>query len=123
MDRDKTNAGYSPISVDDFTEAVAEVLYRKGYKDIVTFDEIVKYALDVKKVNPKVASFVVSVKKNYDPQNENDKLVIVQGLLDEKNKPISSDGEEAESHIIHTRTIDKKFLSVLNGEEIKIIKL
>lgn len=122
MNGNKTNDGYLAVSIEDFTDAVAEVLYRKEYNEIVTFDEIVQYALDAKKVNPKIAAFIVSVKKNYDPQNENDKFIIIQGLLDKKNKPISFDGQESESRIIHTKTIDKKFLYVLDGAETKIIK-
>lgn len=122
MNGNKTNDGYLAVSIEDFTDAVAEVLYRKEYNEIVTFDEIVQYALDAKKVNPKIAAFIVSVKKNYDPQNENDKFIIIQGLLDKKNKPISFDGQESESRIIHTKTIDKKFLNVLDGAETKIIK-
>ena len=123
MNKDKANDGYPSITIDTFTDAVAEVLYRSGYKEIITFDEITQYALDMKKNNPKVVAFVVSVKKNYDPKNENDKLIIIQGLLDAENKPISLNGKESESRIIHTRTIDKKFLNILNGSETKIIKL
>lgn len=123
MYKDKIKNRLSSISIDDFTDAVAEVLYRKGYKESVSFDEIVKYALDAKKANPKVASFIISVKKNYDPQNEKDKFLIIQGLLDEDNQPISIDGKEAESRIIHAGTVDKKFVNVLNGAETKIIKL
>lgn len=123
MKKDKARGGYSSISIDDIADAVAEILYRKGYKESVSFNEMVQFALDAKKTNSKIAAFVVSVKKNYDPQNENDKFVIVQGLLDAKNEPISLDGKEAESRIVHTRTIDKKFLDVLNGAETKIIKI
>ncbi|MCM1251675.1 MAG: hypothetical protein NC321_02555 [Clostridium sp.] len=123
MNRDKGNEKHSSISINDFTDAVAEVLYKKGYKEIVTFDEIVQYALVRKKSNSRIKAFVVSVKKNYDPQNGNDKLIIVQGLLDEDNKPISLDGKESESRIIHTRTIDKNFIDVLNGAESKIVRL
>lgn len=123
MNKDKAMSGYSSILIDDFTDAVAEVLHRKGYKESVSFNELVQFALDAKKTNSKIAAFVVSVKKNYDPQNENDKFVIVQGLLDAKNEPISLNGKEAESRIVHTRTIDKKFLDVLNGVETKIIQL
>lgn len=123
MNKDKVNKKRSTISIDDFMDAVAEVLYRKGYKEIVAFDEVVQYALEEKKKNSKIEAFVVSVKKNYDPQNENDRLIIIQGLLDENNKPISLDGKESESRIIHTRTIDKKFLDVLNGAETKMVRL
>ena len=122
MNRNKANNRHSLVSLDDITDAVAEVLYRKGYKEIVTFNEIAQYALDAKKANPEIAAFVVSVKKNYDPQNENDKLIIIQGLLDANNKPISLDGKDSESRIIHTGTIDKKFLDVLNGAETKVVK-
>lgn len=113
----------SSISLDDITEAVAEVIYRKGFSEIVTFKEIADYALEEKRKNPKIMAFVVSVKKNYDPQNENDKYIVIQGLLDKNNKPISLDGKESESRIIHTRAIDKKFVDVLNGSETKIIRI
>ena len=98
------------------------MLYRKGYKEIVTFDEIVQYAIEERKVNPQIGAFVVSVKKNFDPQNENDKLIIIQGMLDGNSKPLSLDGKESESRIIHTRTIDKKFLDMLNGADTRIIR-
>lgn len=113
----------SSMSIEDFTDAVAEVMYRKGYKEIVTFKDVVDYAMKKKKNNSKISAFVISVKKNYDPQNENDKYIIVQGFLDENKKPISLDGIESESRIIHTRTIDKKFIDVLNGAETRIVKL
>lgn len=122
-DKDKACGERLSATLEDFTDAVAEVLYRKGYKEIVTFDEITKYAIDEKKDNPEVAAFVVSVKKNYDPRNKNDKLVIIQGLLDAKNKPVTLNGKESESRIIHAGTIDKKFMNVLNGAETQIIKL
>lgn len=111
------------ISVEDMTEAVAEVIYRKGFCEIVTFKEVADYALEKKKKNSKIAAFVVSVKKNYDPKNENDKYIVIQGLLDKENKPISLNGKESESRIIHTKTIDKKFIDVLDGLETKIIRI
>ena len=122
MNGDKFNI-FSSISLDDFTDAVAEVLYRKGYKEIITFKEIVEYAIEAKRNNSKVAAFVISVKKNYDPQSDNDKLIVIQGLLDANNRPISFDGKQSESRIIHTKTIDKKFIEVLNGAETKIVKI
>ncbi len=102
---------------------MAEVLHRKGFREIVTFDEVVQYALEEKKKNAVIGAFVVSVKRNYEPRNENDKFLVIQGLLDGNNRPITSDGKEAESRIIHTGTIDKKFVVVLNGAETKMVKL
>lgn len=122
MNKDTGSKKHLFISMDEFTDALAEVLYRKGYKEIVTFDEIVQYAIEERKTNPQIEAFVVSVKKNFDPQNENDKFIIIQGLLDGNNKPISLDGKETDSRIIHTKTIDKKFLDMLNGAETRIIR-
>ena len=51
--------------------------------------------------------------------NESDIII----LLDKDNKPIFLDEKESESRIIHTRTIDKKFIDVLNGSETKIIRI
>lgn len=110
-------------AVDDVTEAIADVWHRKRYRDIVSFDEILQYAYDEQKKYAQIEAFVISVKKNYDPQNENDQFIIIQALLAGDNQPISFDGEEAESRMIHTRTIDKKFLDMLDGAETKIFKL
>ena len=121
--KDDKKIDISSMSLDDFTDAVAEVMHRKSYKEMVTFKEVADYAIDEKKKNSSISAFVISVKKNYDPQNENDKYIIVQGFLDKNKKPISFDGRESESRIIHTRTIDKKFIDVLNGAETRIIKL
>lgn len=123
MNNDKTNKGRLSQSINIFADAVAEVVSRKGYKEVVVFDEIAQYALDAQKTNPRVAAFIVSVKKNYDPKNENDNFIVIQGLLDANDKSISFNGKESESRIIHTRTIDKKFLDVLNGSETTIVKL
>ena len=82
-----------------------------------------EYDHEEKKKDSRIEAFVISVKKNYDPQNENDKLIIIQGFLDKNNRPISLDGKEAESRIVHTRTIDKKLLDILNGAETKMVKL
>lgn len=113
---------YSSISLNDLTDAVVEVLCRKEYKEVATFDEIVEYAVEAKRKNHRISAFIISVKRNYDSRNDNDKLIIIQGLLDSNNKPISHNGIEAESRIIHARTIDKKFIDVLNGEETKIVR-
>ena len=111
------------ITIDECADAFAEILYQKTFKEIVTFQEIVEYAISEKKKNYQIASFIISVKKNYDPHNANDKYVVIQGLLDMNNKPITLNGKDSESRIIHTRTIDKKFIDVLNGSETKIIRL
>ena len=109
--------------IEDFTDAMADVLHKKSFKEIVTYDEVVRYVLESKKQNTNIVSYIVSVKKNYDPQNENDKFIIIIGLLDGMNKPISLNGKDAESLIMHTKTIDRKFIDILNGTETKIIKL
>lgn len=109
--------------VENFTDAMVEVMYRKNYKEIVSFEEIAKYAIEEKKKNSKIAAFIISVKKNYDPKTENDEYIIIQGLLDKNNRPIVLNGKDSESRIIHTKTIDKKFLEVLNGSETKIVRI
>lgn len=123
MNTEKGRERRASMFLDDFADAMAEVAYRKEFKETVTFDEVVQYALEEKKKEAKIEAFVVSVKKNYEPKNENDKFLVIQGMLDGNNKPITFDGKKSESRIIHTRTIDKKFIEVLNGAETKLIKL
>ena len=49
MNRNKGNKRNLSIFIDDFTDAMAEVLHRKEYRELVTFDEIVHYAMEEKK--------------------------------------------------------------------------
>ena len=72
--------------------------------------------------NVSAAGFVLSVRKNLDPRNENDNYIIVQGLVDLQNKPITVNGESV-SRIIHTRTIDDALIKALNGKESVIFRV
>lgn len=120
---DNSRTHDSSFFVDDLLDAISEVMHVKNFKEIVTFEEIYQYAYEQKKDNPKVAAFIVSVKKNYDPKNDRDRLIIVQGLLDYNKKPISLNGKEAESRIIHTGNIDRRFIDVLNGSDTTIVMI
>ena len=111
------------LSLNDLLDVVSEVICVKNFKEIVTFEEIYRYAYEQKKVNPVVAAFIVSVKKNYDPKNDRDRLIVVQGLLDSEKKPISLNGKESESRIIHTGNIDKRFIDILNGSDTTIVMI
>ena len=103
-------------------EAVAEAIHQQGYKEIVCFDDCVNFYRECKLENPDIRGFVISVKKNYDPRNENDKFVVIQGMIDENNHPITLGNQEGQSRIIHTKTVDKKMVDFLNGEETKVVK-
>ena len=94
----------------------------RDYKEIVYLNECLEFYKECKRQNPAVAGFIISVKKNYDQQNENDKFLVIQGMIDRDNRPISTDGERSLGRIIHTKTIDQKILTLLNGEESRIIK-
>jgi hypothetical protein len=94
-----------------------------SYKEIVTFDSCMNFYRESKAKLSNAASFILSVKANPDPKNENDKYVVTQGILDENNKPISLDGMSCRSRVIHTGKIDKKMIDNLGGQETRIFKV
>ncbi len=106
---------------DEFTDAAAQYMYIKGYKEIFTLEECLAFYKECKGKNSDVAGFIISVKKNYDPQSENDKLIIIQAMLDKNNKPIETEDADTLSRIVHTRTIDNQLVSLMNGAETKIV--
>lgn len=99
-------------------DAIAERRYQEGFLPMVTLDDCIRYYREesAKLQGINAAGFILSVKKNLDPRNENDNYIVVQGLVDERNKPVMAGGESV-SRILHTKTIDNALIKVLNGGE------
>lgn len=105
-------------------DALAEQQYQRGFLQVVTLKDCIRYYKEeTSKIRGAVAAgFVLSVRKNLDPRNENDNYVVVQGLVDGQNKPITVNGESV-SRIMHTRTIDDALIKALNGKESGIFRV
>ena len=105
-------------------DAMAEQQYQRGFLQVLTLKDCIHfYKEEAKKLKGTVAAgFILSVRKNLDPRNENDCFVAVQGLIDEQNKPITVNGESV-SRIIHTRTIDDALIQALNNTESVIFRV
>lgn len=97
--------------------------FEKSCLPVVTFDYCVQWAMEMKKEYPQSVRFLISVKENPDPRNENDNLCVIVAMLDENNKAITIDGEKGISTIFHGKTIDKKLIDSLNGKQLIIGKL
>ncbi|MBD5103196.1 MAG: hypothetical protein HDT27_11035 [Subdoligranulum sp.] len=106
------------------TDALAEQQYQRGFLQVVTLKDCIRYYKEEagKIQGAAAAGFVLSVKKNLDPRNENDNYIVVQGLVDGQNKPITVNGESI-SRIMHTRTIDDALIKALNGKESGIFRV
>lgn len=111
------------IKLDDVIDAIAEVIKQKDYKEIYTFDECVNFYKMCERAYPSVSGFVLSVKKNYEPKNNNDNLIIIQAMIDSQKQPVKDNLGESLSKIEHARTIDKKLLTWLEGKETKIMQV
>lgn len=106
--------------LDLVVKGIAEVKYSQSFKEQVTFKECVEFCMEGKRRYPDVEGFIVSVQKNYDPRNENDALIIVQSLLNGQGKPVSTNGEDTVSRVLHTKTIDEDLARFLDGADKKI---
>lgn len=105
-------------------DALAEHQYQRGFLQVVTLKDCVRYYKEEagRLQGAAAAGFVLSVRKNLDPRNENDNYIVVQGLVDGQNKPITVNGESV-SRIMHTRTIDDALIKALNGKESGIFRV
>ncbi len=110
------------VFAENCAKSIEEKNFEKNCLAVVTFDRCKKWALDMKKEYPQSAGFVVAVKDNPDPQNENDKICVIIGMIDEKNKVVTMDGKMGISTIFHGGTIDSKMLDELNGNSSKIYR-
>lgn len=110
------------IRMDDVLDAFTEVIRRRDYKEVYTFEDCMGFYQTCKKAYPSVTGFVLSVKRNYEPKCENDRLIIIQAMIDEQRKPVQDTKGESLSKIEHAKTIDKKLLTWMEGKETKIMQ-
>lgn len=112
--------------LDQMAENMADSIEERSFAQrclpVITFDYCLTWAMNMKKEYPQCAGFVAAVKQNPDPRNENDLLCVIIGMMDAQNKAISLDGKKGISTIIHGKTVDKKMLDYLNGNESAIYK-
>ena len=108
----------------NLTDALSEYQYQRGFLQVVTLKDCISYYQEESKKfqGEPISGFILSVRKNPDPRNENDNFVIVQGLIDKDNKPIVVNGESV-SRIMHARTIDDALIKALKGKESGIFRV
>ncbi|MBD5142039.1 MAG: hypothetical protein HDT22_00255 [Ruminococcus sp.] len=113
-------------SFDSYAEKRADEIeiqnFARNCLPVVSFDRCYKWAVEMKKDYPQSAGFIIAVKENPDPRNENDRICVIVGMLDAQNKSISMDGVKSISTIFHGKTIDSKMIDCLNGREKLIVK-
>lgn len=102
--------------LDEYIDDIEKKNFDKNCLPVISFDRCHKWALDMKKQYPQSAGFVIAVKDNPDPRNENDRICVIIGMIDANSKVITIDGQHGISTIIHGKTIDEKFLDTLNGK-------
>lgn len=102
-------------------DAITEHRYQQNFLQIVTLSDCIRYYKEEAGKLPYMAAagFVLSVRKNLDPRNENDNYIVVQGLVDRWDRPITVNGESI-SRVMHTKTIDDDLIKALNGKETMI---
>ena len=108
----------------NLVDAWAEHQYQCSFLPVVGLKDCIQYFKEEagKLQGAKAAGFVLSVRKNPDPRNENDNYIVVQGLVDSQNKPVVVNGESV-SRITHTRTIDDALIKALNGKKSGIFRV
>lgn len=113
------------MGLNDLVDMVAEKEYQNAFLPVVYLKDCVQYFKEESRRLSGLclpAGFVISVKKNYDPRNENDLFIVVQGLVDASRKPIVCNGESV-SRVMHTRTIDSALIQALGGKETGVFML
>lgn len=110
--------------ISGIANALTEHRYQMGFLQIVRLSDCINYYKEEagKLQGDAAAGFILSVRRNLDPRNENDNYIVVQGLVNRRNEPIAVNGESI-SRIMHTRTIDDDLIKALNGQETMIFSL
>lgn len=105
--------------INGLADELAERIYEENFSPMVTLKECIQYFTETsKKLSGKieVGGFILSVKENAEPKNENDAFIIIQGLIDRQQKPIIYNGETI-SRVLHAKTIDAALIRALDGKD------
>ena len=108
---------------DKFADEFVTSMEEKMYEDKFCFDSCIKFCKEQKSKIPAVAGFVLSVKKNDNYPNTLGKYIIIQGLIDRNDKPISLDGKECVSRTIRADDVDEKTITYLDGDTTRIFTI
>lgn len=111
---------------DNLAEKVAECweqeTYQKNCLPVVKFDDCVSWAKRMRELFQQSAGFIINVKNNSVPKNENDLIVVTVAMLDINQQPVAYDNDSGVSTCMHGKTIDEKLLNVLNGTNSIMLK-
>lgn len=122
----KTVAG-AMMAMNRFTDQVADEIVAsmedKMYEEKFCFDSCIKFCNENKVKYPNVAGFVLSVKKNCKYPETRGKYIIIQGLVDKNDKPVSADGKNSISRTIRADDVDEKTITYLDGDTTRIFTL
>ena len=109
------------IVVHTIADDIANAESQEPFLGILTWQDCKEWFLSCcdKNKNQAIGGFIISIKENKTPKNDNDRFNVLQALIDINKKPIVVNGETV-SRIIHTRTMDDALIRVMNGNEKQI---
>ncbi len=111
---------------DNLTEKVADYLeqetYQKNCLPVVRLDDCVAWAKRMRELFQQSAGFIINVKNNPAPKNENDLIIVTVAMLDTNRQPVIYDNNNSASTLMHGKTIDEKLMNMLNGTDSIMLK-
>lgn len=113
------------VSVSEFVGSLAEKKCQNSFAQVVTLEDCLSFYKEedskLQKKGITSTGFIISVTRNMEPRNDNDKYIVVQGLVNAQNKSVVVNGETV-SRVIHTRTIDDALIKALNNKDSVFIR-
>ena len=83
---------------------IEQETYSKKCVPLIKLQSCLEWAKKWQQKFPQSKGFLISVKKNPLPKNENDILIITLAMLDEQNQPVHYDSDKSVSTLKYGRT-------------------
>lgn len=93
-------------------------------QDIMTYDDVTIYFVKQKNLIPNAAKCIVTVdkEKNIRQDSDSDKLLFIQMMLDEEEKPIEKSANSYYGRTLYINGIDDELKTFLNQNTFRIMK-
>ncbi len=96
--------------------------FPQKYLSVITLKSCLNWVKEMRTKFPQSMGFLISIKDNPSPRNENDVLILTLAMVDGQNQPVHYDASNGVSTLVHGKTVDADMLNLLDGNDSMICK-
>ena len=100
----------------NIADKIASCIIKEEHEEVINLDFCVALIKQEYLQYPQIKYFVLSVKQNEEPEDENDNFIVTIRFLNEQRRAFIVDGS-VDEYVLHTGKIDSSITDFMDGKE------